>query len=116
MFQKGNPWGGQGRPKGSLNRQTLEQRSFAEHVCYGQNGREKRHFEEHIRTLMLANSLPMGVFQLLLFYLLGKPVERVHLQTDAVDYSTYSPEELAEKARTLTLAAQALSKRRAKTA
>jgi len=114
LFEKGNAWAGRGRPKGVLNRQTVEQRAFAERVCYGQDGRGKREFELHIHTLLMANSLPMGVFQLILFYLLGKPVERVHLQTDAADYSAYTSEELADKARALTLAAQALSKRQGK--
>jgi hypothetical protein len=107
-FQKGNSFG-HGR-KGVPNRQTQEQRAFAERVCYGQDGKGRIQFEIFVRNQLLANNLPMGVFQLILFYLLGKPVERVAMNVDSTaDYSQCSVEELAERAQALSAAAKTLT-------
>jgi len=93
-----------GRPKGVLNKQTLEQRAFAERVLHGKDGKDKERFENHVREQMYQGTLPPAIFQLLVFYLYGRPVERVELSVP--ERAPRSPEELKARARALLAAAQ----------
>lgn len=89
---------GPGRPKGLKNKQTSEQRKFAEEVCYGRDGKGRQEFVDMVRLQLLTGTLPQGVYALLLYYLLGKPVERVEVRALPADYSDMTAEQLRERA------------------
>ena len=101
-----------GRPKGIPNKIALAQRQFAEAVCYGPDGlnREqgKKEFAMFIRQQMLAGELPPIVFQTLIFYLLGKPQERIEI-SNAEEFQGVSIDELRQRLDRLRLEADSLA-------
>jgi hypothetical protein len=79
-----------GRPKGGLNKSTLEGRAFAQQLV---NDPEYR---TTLRERLLAGKLPPGVESMLWFYAIGKPKEEVELSTSVGtrDVASMSDDEL----------------------
>ena len=95
---------GPGRPKGLLNQRPLAQREFAERICYGVDGKGREEFETKVRALMLAGVLDAGIFKLVLYYLLGKPVERIEVSDKTDDASDLTQAEVIARASALLVA------------
>lgn len=99
---------GPGRPKGLRNKQTMEQRAFAEAVCYGLDGMGREAFIAFTAQRLFAGALPPSVEQLIYFYLLGKPVERVEVQDMTGSLGQLTPEQLEQRALQLAQLARQL--------
>lgn len=103
---------GPGRPKGLQNKQTREQKEFAQRVLYGQSlsAEGKREFEQWVRAKFYAGLLPDSVMKLIFFYLLGKPVEHVELNVnESAELAGLSKEDLKQRARELYLEAERIA-------
>ena len=95
---------GPGRPKGSITKQTLKQREFAEMIL-GKPGTIE--FDEYIQTQraqLLAGEMHPSIHNTLLHYAHGKPTERIEIKDTTNDMSQVSAEEL--RARALALASR----------
>jgi hypothetical protein len=89
---------GPGRPAGRKNNITVQQRAVAEMVL-GKPGTPE--FDEFVlsqRKQALAGILPPGILQLWMFYLLGKPIERVEVKDTTQDFEGVTAEQLRERA------------------
>lgn len=98
------PWG---RPKGMLNKRTLEQREFALRVMQGGKGKEGQdEFEAEVRRQFMAGVLPSNITALIIYYWLGKPVERIEVKDKTPQLAELSPQELRERALVVAQATQ----------
>lgn len=95
---------GPGRPKGLLNKSTVKQRELAEMIL-GKPGTPA--FDEFVakqRIAMLSGDMAPAILQTLLYYLAGKPTERIEVKDTTPDISDVTAEEL--RARALALASR----------
>ena len=87
------------RQKGERNKRTIAQEEFARRVLSGGKGEEgMKEYEDNVRMRLLAGILPPQIEALVLYYLYGKPVDRIELKDKSPALSHLTPEELHERA------------------
>ena len=86
------------RPKGSLNRVTLEAREFARDLI------DSPDYRKSLARRIKNDALPGGVEVMLWYYAYGKPTDKVEVTMSSDhDLASMTPDQLAEEARALSV-------------
>ena len=88
-----------GRPKGSLNRVTLEAREFARSLI------DSADYRDSLARRIKKDNLPGGVEVMLWYYTYGKPTDKVEVtMSQGADLESLTADQLAAEARSLSVA------------